>query len=124
MPESLKPKAVGVKRIINAFFYSVDGLKATFKSETAFRQEVILAAVGIPLAFFLTSDRLEQAAMVGSLLLVLIVELLNSAIEAVVDRFGPEHHPLAKHAKDAGSAAVLLALILTGIVWLLCLLPF
>jgi diacylglycerol kinase (ATP) len=124
MPESLKPKAVGVKRIINAFFYSVDGLKATFKSETAFRQEVILAVVGIPLAFFLTSDRLEQAAMVGSLLLVLIVELLNSAIEAVVDRFGPEHHPLAKHAKDAGSAAVLLALILTGIVWLLCLLPF
>lgn len=124
MPESLKPQAVGVKRIINAFFYSVDGLKATFKSETAFRQEVILAAVGIPLAFFLTTDRLEQAAMVGSLLLVLIVELLNSAIEAVVDRFGPEHHPLAKHAKDAGSAAVLLALILTGIVWLLCLLPF
>ncbi len=124
MPESLKPKAVGVKRIINAFFYSVDGLKATFKSETAFRQEVILAVVGIPLAFFLTTDRLEQAAMVGSLLLVLIVELLNSAIEAVVDRFGPEHHPLAKHAKDAGSAAVLLALILTGIVWLLCLWPF
>jgi diacylglycerol kinase (ATP) len=124
MPESMKPKAVGVKRIINAFFYSVDGLKATFKSETAFRQEVILAAIGIPLAFFLTTDRLEQAAMVGSLLLVLIVELLNSAIEAVVDRFGPEHHPLAKHAKDAGSAAVLLALILTGIVWLLCLWPF
>ena len=124
MPESLKPKAVGVKRLINAFFYSVDGLKATFKSETAFRQEVILAAIGIPLAFFLTTDRLEQAAMVGSLLLVLIVELLNSAIEAVVDRFGPEHHPLAKHAKDAGSAAVLLALILTGIVWLLCLWPF
>lgn len=124
MPESMKPKAVGVKRLINAFFYSVDGLKATFKSETAFRQEVILAAIGIPLAFFLTTDRLEKAAMVGSLLLVLIVELLNSAIEAVVDRFGPEHHPLAKHAKDAGSAAVLLALILTGIVWLLCLWPF
>jgi len=124
MTQTAKPKATGIKRIINAFFYSVDGLKATFKSETAFRQEVILAAAGIPLAFFLTSDRLEQAAMVGSLLLVLIVELLNSAIEAVVDRFGPEHHPLAKRAKDAGSAAVLITLILTGIVWLLCLLPF
>lgn len=123
MPENLKPKAIGVKRIINAFFYSMDGLKATFKSEAAFRQELLLAAIGIPLAFFLTAHNLERAVMIGSLLLVLIVELLNSAIEAVVNKASPEPHPLAKHAKDAGSAAVLVALILAGIVWILCLLP-
>jgi diacylglycerol kinase (ATP) len=123
MPEPFKPKAAGLKRIVNAFFHSRDGLKATFKSEAAFRQEIALAAVGIPLAFFLTDHNLARAAMTGSLLLVLVVELLNSAIEATVNRFGPEHHPLAKHAKDAGSAAVLVALILAGLVWLLCLWP-
>jgi len=128
MPEQQKPKAAGIKRagikrIINAFFYSVDGLKATFKSEAAFRQEIILAAVGMPLAFFLTDVNLARAAMIGSLLLVLVVELLNSAVEAAVNRFGPEYHPLAKQAKDAGSAAVLVALILASIVWLLCLWP-
>ena len=123
MTNPAKPKATGIKRVINAFFYSVDGLRATFKSEAAFRQELALCTIGIPLAFVLTPHNLERAAMIGSLLLVLIVELLNSAIEAVVNKASPEQHPLAKHAKDAGSAAVLIALILTGIVWLLCLLP-
>lgn len=123
MTAPLNTKPSGIKRLINAFFYSVDGLRATFRTEAAFRQELALCAIAIPLAFYLTPHNLERAAMVGSLLLVLIVELINSAIEAVVNKASPEPHPLAKHAKDAGSAAVLIALILAGIVWLLCLLP-
>lgn len=111
-------KATGIKRIINAFGYSRDGLAATFRNETAFRQECIAAAVLIPLAFFLAPDRAMLVLMVASIFLVLIVELINSAIEAAIDRFGPERHALAKRAKDAGSAAVLLALILAAITWL------
>lgn len=116
-----KPKATGIARLIKAFGYSCDGLKSTFQREAAFRQEVVAAVFLIPLVFFLTPVNLERAAMIGSVLLVMIVELLNSAIEAVVDRAGTELHPLAKHAKDAGSAAVLMALILAGVVWLLAL---
>lgn len=119
--ENSSKKATGLTRLIKAFGYSCDGLKSTFQREAAFRQEVIAAVVLIPLVFFLTPINLERAAMIGSVLLVMIVELLNSAIEAVVDRAGTELHPLAKHAKDAGSAAVLIALILAGVVWLLAL---
>ena len=119
--EGDKPKATGITRLVKAFGYSCDGLKSTFGREAAFRQEVIAAVILIPLAFFLTTINIERAAMIGSILLVMIVELLNSAIEAVVDRAGTEQHPLAKHAKDAGSAAVLVALILAGVVWLLVL---
>ncbi|HCS22197.1 MAG TPA: diacylglycerol kinase [Alphaproteobacteria bacterium] len=114
-------KATGLTRIIRAFGYSRDGLKAAFSNEAAFRQECAAAAVMIPLAFFIAPDRVMLALMVASVLLVMIVELLNSAVEAAIDRFGPERHPLAKYAKDAGSAAVLVALILAGLVWLIAL---
>lgn len=112
----------GLRRIRNAFFYSLDGFKAALKHEHAFRQEIWLAAVLIPLAFFLPASGVGRALMIGSVLLVLIVELLNSAVEAVVDRVSLEQHALAKRAKDIGSAAVMLALINVGVVWALVLL--
>lgn len=112
----------GLRRIWNAFFYSLDGFKAALKHEHAFRQEMWLAAVLIPLAFFLPASGVGRALMIGSVLLVLIVELLNSAVEAVVDRVSLEQHALAKRAKDIGSAAVMLALINVGVVWALVLL--
>ena len=105
-----------------ALFYSIDGLKAAFVHETAFRQEVVLAALLIPLALWLPASALGKALMIGSILLVLIVELLNSALEATVDRISLDQHPLAKRAKDVGSAAVLLTLINAGVVWGLVLL--
>ena len=112
----------GVRRLINAFGYSMDGFKAAYQHEDAFRQEVWLSMVLIPLAFYLEAEALHRILMVGSVLLVMIVELLNSAVEAVVDRVSIERHALAKRAKDIGSAAVLLALINLGVVWGLILL--
>lgn len=111
----------GFKRLFNAFGYSLDGFKAAYKHEDAFRQEVLLAAILIPLAFYLQSAALNRALMIGSILLVLIVELLNSAIEAVVDRVSIERHELAKRAKDIGSAAVFIALANVFIIWCLIL---
>ena len=108
----------GLRRLWNAFHYTLDGFAAAYKCEDAFRQEVRLAALLIPLAFFLPASGVGRALMVGSVLLVLIVELLNSAIEAVVDRVSLDHHHLSKRAKDIGSAAVLLALINVAVVWL------
>lgn len=105
----------------NAFHYSLAGLKAAYSNEDAFRQEVLLAAVLIPLACFLPATGVGRALMIGAVLLVLIVELLNSAIEATVDRISIEHHLLAKRAKDIGSAAVLFALINCAVVWALVL---
>jgi len=107
----------GLRRLVNAFGYSVDGFKAAYQNEDAFRQEVYLAIVLIPLAFFLGKTPIEKALMVASILLVLIVELFNSAIEAAVDHTSIERHPLAKRAKDIGSAAVLVALIIVVTVW-------
>ncbi|PPD12977.1 MULTISPECIES: diacylglycerol kinase [Methylophilus] len=107
----------GVRRLINAFGYSMDGFKAAYQHEDAFRQEVWLSLVLIPLAFYLEAEALHRILMVGSVLLVMIVELLNSAVEAVVDRVSIERHALAKRAKDIGSAAVLLALINLCVVW-------
>lgn len=112
----------GIRRLINAFGYSMDGFKAAYQHEDAFRQEVWLSMVLIPLAFYLETEALHRILMVGSVLLVMIVELLNSAVEAVVDRVSIERHALAKRAKDIGSAAVLLALINLGVVWGLILL--
>ncbi|HCU84837.1 MULTISPECIES: diacylglycerol kinase [unclassified Methylophilus] len=112
----------GFRRLINAFGYSMDGFKAAYQHEDAFRQEVWLSLVLIPLAFYLEAEALHRILMVGSVLLVMIVELLNSAVEAVVDRVSIERHALAKRAKDIGSAAVLLALINLGVVWGLILL--
>ena len=107
----------GLVRIWNAFGYSLAGLKAAFTHEDAFRQEVLLAAVLIPAAFFMPASGLGKAMMVASVLLVLIVELLNSAVEAAVDRISLENHRLAKRAKDIGSAAVFLALLNVPLVW-------
>ena len=107
----------GLRRLINAFGYSLEGLKAAYKNEDAFRQEVRLAIVLIPLAIYLGKSGIEDALMIGSVLLVVIVELLNSSIEATVDRISLENHMLAKRAKDIGSAAVLISLVNLAVVW-------
>ena len=111
----------GLRRLFNAFGYSIEGFKAAYKHEDAFRQEVRLAIILTPLAFYLGNNAIEIALMVTSILLVLIVELLNSAIEAVVDRVSIERHELAKRAKDIGSAAVFIALLVTVVIWCLIL---
>ena len=107
----------GVSRLVNAFGYSVDGFKAAFKFEDAFRQEVFLAIVLVPLGLYLGKTGLEKALLIAVVLLVMIVELFNSAIEAAVDHTSLERHPLAKRAKDIGSAAVFLALTIAASVW-------
>ena len=107
----------GLTRLINALGYSLAGFSAAYRHEDAFRQETWLALILIPLALFLPASGIGKALMVGSVLLVLIIELINSAIEAVVDRVSLEHHRLAKRAKDIGSAAVLLALVNVLITW-------
>ena len=113
-----KPKKNNeIQRIIKATQYSLEGLRATFASEAAFRTEVFLSVLLVPLALWLTDDNLSRALLIGSWLLVLLVEVINSAIEAVVDRIGPEIHPLSKKAKDAGSAAVFLALLNAALIW-------
>jgi diacylglycerol kinase (ATP) len=108
----------GLQRVWSALHYSFAGLRAAFNCEDAFRQEALLAALLIPASFFLPVSGIGRALMIASVLLVLIVELLNSAIEAVVDRISLDRHPLSKRAKDIGSAAVLLALINVVVVWL------
>lgn len=111
----------GVARIRQAFFNSVTGLGAALKHEAAFRQELLLAAILIPVALVSPASPLGRALMVGSVMLVLMVELLNSAIEATVDRISLERHELARRAKDMGSAAVLLSLLNVIAVWALVL---
>ncbi|MEN2427496.1 diacylglycerol kinase [Chromobacterium vaccinii] len=107
----------GITRLVNAFGYSLDGLKAAFRHEDAFRQLTILAVVLIPAAFIVHTTPLARALLVASSLATLIIELLNSAIEAAVDHTSLERHPLAKRAKDMGSAAQLLGLINLATVW-------
>ena len=107
----------GPVRFIQAAKYSWKGLRSAFQYEEAFRQEVFLACTTIPLAFFMPVSINERLALISVSILVLIVELLNSGIEAVVDRVGMEEHELAGRAKDMGSAAVMLTLILWGVVW-------
>jgi len=111
----------GLTRLWAALRYSLQGLKATFCNEPAFRQECYLAVVLIPLAFYLGANGMERAMLIGAWLLVMIVELLNSGLEAVVDRFGDEYHALSGIAKDAGSAAVLLSLLAAVLIWVLVL---
>ena len=120
--ESPHKGKTGLRRLWNAFGYSLAGFRAAYKHEDAFRQEVMLAAVLIPLAFWLPVGHLGKALMIASVLLVLIVELLNSAVEATVDRISLDDHNLAKRAKDIGSAAVLVSLINVLVVWTLVLL--
>jgi len=112
-----KPGYQGVTRIIKAAGYSAKGFRAAWKYESAFRQEVVLTATLIPLAFLLGRNPVEVGLLIASLLIVVIVELLNSGIEAVVDRVGDEPHQLSGRAKDLGSAAVFVALILTLVLW-------
>ena len=112
-----KTGVTGIRRIINATGYSLKGLKASFKHEAAFRQELLLTIILLPLAIYLGHDGVERAIMLGSLFLVLIVELLNSAVESVVDRIGDEHHELSGRAKDIGSAAVFVSLVNVIVVW-------
>lgn len=107
----------GLKRIFSAFFYSIDGLKAAWKHEHAFRQELGLFVAGTLVALVLKVSAFEKLVLIAVLVLVLIVELINSAIEAVVDRISLERHPLSKNAKDFGSAAVLLACLLATATW-------
>ena len=107
----------GLRRILNAFTYSLDGLKAAYRCEDAFRQETWLALVLIPVAFLLPVPWLGRALMIGSVLVVLVVELLNSAIEAVVERVSLDRHHLSKRAKDIGSAAVLISLLNVLAIW-------
>lgn len=114
--------AKGLKRLINACFFSVAGFKATWRHEEAFRQEVMLFVVSTPLALWLGKSAIEIVLLIGSVVLVLLVELLNSAVEAVVDRVGFEHHELSGRAKDIGSAAVMLSLIWAAVTWGLILL--
>jgi diacylglycerol kinase (ATP) len=115
--ESPHKGKTGVKRLFNALKYSLAGLQAAFRNEDAFRQEVMSACVLVPLAFYLETDMLSRAMMIACVLLLLIVELLNSAIEATVDRISLEDHRLAKRAKDIGSAAVLVSTINLVVVW-------
>ena len=112
----------GWRRLINATGYSWAGLKAAWRNEEAFRQEGFLCVVLTPLALWLGHSPVERSLLIGSLLLIVIVELLNTGIEAAVDRIGPEHHELSGRAKDIGSAAVFVALLNAGVVWLLLLL--
>lgn len=119
--ENPRKATKGIRRIWNALFYSLHGFAAAFRHEEAFRQEVFLAAVLAPVALILPASGLGKALMVAAVLLVLVVELLNSAVEAAVDRISLENHPLAKRAKDYGSTAVFLSLINVPAVWLLVL---
>ena len=111
------PPSIGPGRVVQAFRYSIDGLAGTWRTEGAFRQEVLIAAVLVPLSVFLNVTMIEHVLLVGSVLMVLIVELLNSSMEAAIDRISLDRHPLSKKAKDTGSAAVLLAIVLAMIVW-------
>lgn len=122
MMESPHKGRSGLRRILNAFNYSLDGFAAAYRHEDAFRQELLMALFLVPLGLWLGEGGVQKALLVGSVILVLLVELINSAIEATVDRISLENHLLAKRAKDIGSAAVLLALLLLATVWALVLL--
>ena len=117
----VKKSGSGIGRIFRAFEWSMSGLKAAFSQEAAFRQELLLCIILTPLAFYVGKTGVEKALLLGSLMLVLIVELLNSAVEAAVDRISKDHHDLAGQAKDMGSAAVFLSLLNVAVVWFLIL---
>jgi diacylglycerol kinase (ATP) len=112
----------GLRRLINALRWTVRGMKSTFKHEEAFRQEVYLVLVLLPLGLWLGEDGAEKALLTAPLLIVLVVELMNSAIESVVDRISTDHHKLSGRAKDQGSAAVFVSLSLVTLCWVLVLL--
>jgi len=117
----VKKSGSGIGRLFRAFGWSMSGLKAAFLQEAAFRQELLLCIILAPLGFYFGETGLEKSLLLGSLMLVLIVELLNSAVESVVDMISKDQHVLAGQAKDMGSAAVFLSLLNVAIVWLLIL---
>ncbi len=119
---ALKGKT-GLRRLLNAFGYSLQGFRAAWQNEAAFREEAMLTIVLTPVALLLPVTGLEKLLLILSLLLLVLVELLNSAVEAVVDRIGPEIHPLSGRAKDLGSAAVLIACLILGLTWLFIAVP-
>ncbi|MCZ6803646.1 MAG: diacylglycerol kinase [Proteobacteria bacterium] len=107
----------GLERLFKAFGFSMQGLSAAFKNEAAFRQEIYLSIILIPMGFYLGKTGIEKTLLVSVILLVLIIELINSGMEAIVDRFGDEQHELSGRAKDVASAAVLIALVNVLLVW-------
>ncbi|MFZ4540823.1 MAG: diacylglycerol kinase [Rickettsiales bacterium] len=110
-------KPTGIPRILKAFGYSFAGLKAAYASEAAFRQELVLLLIGIPLACWLEVSNVGRSVMIGSLLVVVLVEIINTAIEATIERISSEQHPLSKKAKDLGSAAVMVSLLNAAVIW-------
>lgn len=115
-PVNAQKQRAGLSRMAHAFGYSVAGLRAGW-GETAFRQEAIASMVMLPLAFWLGRDWIEVALLAGSVIMVMVVELLNTGVESAIDRIGPEWHDLSKRAKDMGSAAVLLSLLTCAGIW-------
>lgn len=113
----MKPGLTGIRRIVAATGHSMRGLRDAFRGEAAFRQELLLVLILLPFSFFLAADVVQWLLLVMPLLLVLIVEALNTAVEAAIDRIGPEHHELSGRAKDMGSAAVFLSLTLLALPW-------
>ncbi|AEH33314.1 diacylglycerol kinase [Vibrio anguillarum] len=120
----MKPGRTGIKRLFYATGYSIQGLKAAWLNEAAIRQETVTSILLITITFVLPVTKIEQIMMIGCLVLVVIVELMNSAVEAVVDRVGSEWHELSGRAKDIGSAAVLIALIFSAFTWMFILWPY
>jgi diacylglycerol kinase (ATP) len=112
-----KPGNTGIRRIVNATRYSANGLRAAWQNEAAFRQELVLALLLVPIAIWLGQTAFERLLLICSCLLVLLVELINSAIETTVDRIGSEQHELSGRAKDLGSAAVLVSLVIVVLTW-------
>ncbi len=112
-----KPDNTGIRRILRATKFSAQGLAQAWQHEAAFRQELVLVLILVPVAVWLGQTALERAVLIGCCLIVLIVELINSAIEAAIDRHGDEHHELSGRAKDMGSAAVFISLLLVAVVW-------
>ncbi len=113
----------GLQRVVAACSNSCAGLASAWRAEAAFRQEIVMAVLLIPIAFILTPVPVERAVLIAAILLVMVVELINSCIEAAIDRISLERHPLSRHAKDVGSAAVLMALVLLATVWAVILVP-
>ena len=113
----MKATATGIKRIINAFGYSCAGFKQTFKSEAAFRQDLLFCAVMFIISLFLKVTLIQWLLMITALFFILIMELINTAIEAIIDRISADYHELSKKAKDIGSLLVLMSFVLTFIIW-------
>ena len=116
-PPINKPKPQGWKRMFSTIRYSISGLKAAWRYEESFRQQSFVALLALPMSFFLARNWVEYVLLLGSLVFVLIIELLNSSLETIVDRISTEHHELSGRAKDLGSAAAMLVMLMAGFIW-------